>query len=506
MTARLPATSVSRSAVVKSRLDFPVIDTDVHTNDYTPALEDYVAHYGGTELVDEFRRANSERSRSESNGQDWYTQTPEQRHFHRTRRNPWWARVTDNTLDVATYHLPQLLYERQDEQGADYSILFPNNVLSPLAARSAEARQVLQRAINHYHADLYRKYSDRLTPVAGIPLHTPEEGIAELEFAVKELGLKVINIAGGVRRPIKAIQQQFSPEEFRKIEKYASWVDFYGIDSEYDYDPFWAKAVELGVPITTHYGSQGWVGRNSTSNYMFNHIGHFADASEAFAKALFFGGVTHRFPQLRFGLLEGGADWGARVFIHLVDRWEKRGPEGLRHYDPAALDGHGLADLFRRYGGDLVKGRSLEPQQLIADTLGKRYTREASQPAPEQQNDFALAGIESVEDIKARWVDNFYFGSEADDRTVAHAFNSRANPLGVKINAIYSSDVGHWDVPDLTEALAESRDLVDEGVISEADFKALVFENPYRLYTEANPDFFKGTAVEAKLARNANRN
>jgi len=23
-----------------------------------------------------------------------------------------------------------------------------------------------------------------------------------------------------------------------------------------------------------------------------------------------------------------------------------------------------------------------------------------------------------------------------------------------------------------------------------------VFDNPYRLYTQANPDFFKGTAVE----------
>jgi hypothetical protein len=118
-------------------------------------------------------------------------------------------------------------------------------------------------------------------------------------------------------------------------------------------------------------------------------------------------------------------------------------------------------------------------------------------------DDFAAAGIEQLEDIKTRWVDSFYFGSESDDRTVAHAFNDKANPLGVKINAIYSSDVGHWDVPDLTEVLAESRALVDEGAISDADFKAWVFENPYRLYTESNADFFKGTAVEAKLKQRA---
>ena len=69
----------------------------------------------------------------------------------------------------------------------------------------------------------------------------------------------------------------------------------------------------------------------------------------------------------------------------------------------------------------------------------------------------------------------------------------------MKINAIYSSDVGHWDVPDLTDALAEAYGLVEQDIIGEADFKAYVFENPYKLYTEANPDFFKGTAVEAKL-------
>ena len=83
---------------------------------------------------------------------------------------------------------------------------------------------------------------------------------------------------------------------------------------------------------------------------------------------------------------------------------------------------------------------------------------------------------------------------------MAAAFNDKVNPLGTKINAIWSSDIGHWDVPDLTEPLAESWDLVEQGVISAQDFKALVFGNPYRFYTQANPDFFRGTAIERKLA------
>lgn len=56
-------------------------------------------------------------------------------------------------------------------------------------------------------------------------------------------------------------------------------------------------------------------------------------------------------------------------------------------------------------------------------------------------------------------------------------------------------------MPDLTAPLAESWDLVKEGVLTEADFKSYVFANPYKFYTEANPDFFKGTAIESKVGK-----
>lgn len=491
--------NTSRSAKIRAQLNYPVIDTDVHTNDFTPAFEDYIANYGGSHLVDELRKAENSRLNSRIEGKDWYQQTPEERQYYRTLRAPWWARVTRNTLDLATYTLPELLYERQAEQGSDYSVLFPNNALAAAGAKP-EHRQALQKAINHYHADIYRKYSDRLTPVAGITMTTPEEAIADLEFAVNTLGLKVINIPGGVRRPIKAIADKYPPDQFPEIAKYASYTDFFGLDSEYDYDPFWAKVVELGVPVTTHYGSQGWTGRSSISNYMNNHIGHFADGSQAFAKALFFGGVTRRFPKLRIAMLEGGADWGAHVYIHLVDRYSKRNIKALQNYNPALTNSNELYQLFERFGGEITKGYNLSPEELTHTVLGASFNRYSRDPVGSELEDFAAAGIESIEDIRDLWVNPFFFGSESDDRTIAAAFNDKANPLGVKINAIYSSDVGHWDVPDITLPLAESWELVEEGVISEADFRAYVFENPYRLYTEANPDFFKGTAIESKLS------
>ena len=78
------------------------------------------------------------------------------------------------------------------------------------------------------------------------------------------------------------------------------FVDSLAYESAHDYDPFWARCVELKVAVTAHSGSMGWMGRESVNSFTFNHIGHFANASHAFAKALILGGVVHRFPRLRF--------------------------------------------------------------------------------------------------------------------------------------------------------------------------------------------------------------
>ena len=62
MSVSVSRAKASRSVAVKAKLDYPVIDTDLHTIEYTPLLEDYIAKYGGNKLVDDFRKAveNSE--------------------------------------------------------------------------------------------------------------------------------------------------------------------------------------------------------------------------------------------------------------------------------------------------------------------------------------------------------------------------------------------------------------------------------------------------------------
>ena len=98
--------------------------------------------------------------------------------------------------------------------------------------------------------------------------------------------------------------------------------------------------------------------------------------------------------------------------------------------------------------------------------------------------------------MKELFVEPFYFGCEADDPMNAWAFDSKVNPLGAKMKAVFSSDIGHWDVPDMREVVEEAYEMLEHQLMTEDDFRAFVFENVVNMYGQVNPDFFKGTAVE----------
>jgi len=77
------------------------------------------------------------------------------------------------------------------------------------------------------------------------------------------------------------------------------------------------------------------------------------------------------------------------------------------------------------------------------------------------------------EDIYNLFVPNFFFGCESDDPTLNYAFASKVNPFGAKLGAILSSDISHFDVPDMTEVLEEAWELVEEKGMSERRFPSL---------------------------------
>ena len=107
----------------------------------------------------------------------------------------------------------------------------------------------------------------------------------------------------------------------------------------------------------------------------------------------------------------------------------------------------------------------------------------------------ARAASRRVDDFRVRFVDRFYFGCEADDPMNASAFNARGNALGARLQAVFGSDMGHWDVRDLSGILVEAHELVDDGLITDADFRDFAFTNPARLYAQGEPRLLRRHAV-----------
>ena len=370
-------------------------------------------------------------------------------------------------------------------------MLYPSRGLTTQSIRDAEVRQIACRALNAFNAEVYFPYADRMTPVAQIPMHTPDEALRELDHAVGTLGYKAVMIAGIVHRPVGSQTDAHDPRLPNWGSGSGERLDTLGLDSAYDYDPVWRRCVELGVSPATHTPGQGWGSRRSISSYMYNHIGSFGASMEATCKSLFLGGVTRRFPTLSFGLLEGGVAWACSLFADLVSHWEKRNRDTIHHLDPARIDTELLMKLFAEYG----EGRFTADLEGLAES----FTR--LEPEPPVLDEWAACEIDRREDFLDLFVPRFYFGCEADDPMVAWAFDARTNPMGARLRAMFSSDMGHWDVPDMTEVVAEAYELVEKGLIDEESFREFTCVNPIRFYTSGNPDFFAGSRCEEAAAR-----
>ncbi len=470
---------------IRQQLSHPIIDGDGHHIEYLPYVRDLLADDFGSKLADRFSQV--------IHGAALVRQVPhDRRRAAGVTRTAWWGLPARNTLDRATAMLPALLNERLGELGIDYALLYPTYGLTVTAHPDDELRPAMARAFNRYSAEVFAPHRDRLEPVAAIPMSTPEEALAELDFAVGELGLKAVMMAGIVARPVPGV----SDEQARA----ARYIDTVGHDSLFDYDPVWQKCAQLNVAPTFHAGSQGLGMRASRSNYVYNHIGNFAAAGEAAARSLFFGGVPRRHPNLRFAFLEGGVAWGANLLADILGHYAKRNPESLKHYDPAQLDRAGLEDLLARHGSEPVRAR-LSQGELDEALL---MLSDPDEPA-EGRDEFAESGVGSADDIVDIFARQYFFGCEADDPMNAIAFARDMLPSEMlarqaRLNAVFASDIGHWDVPDMSEVLAEAYELLERGHLSEADFEQFTFANAVRLWGGTNPDFFAGTAVEREAA------
>ncbi len=457
---------------IREQLGHPVIDSDGHLVEFRPVAMEYIERAGGSDIAQRF----TDEQRATFLSRDWYGLTDDERMVRWTHRPPFWGEpLRNHGLDLATATFPDLLYRRLDQLGIDFTVLFPTIGINPQGYADEDVRRACCRGLNDYYADHWMGHPDRMTPVAVVPMATPEEAIDELEHAVRDRGFKAVMLPSYVKRPLIS----------------GAWrADTFGIDSEHDYDPVWVKCRELGVVPAFHGPGEGSTFHDSISNPVFNHVGHFATAANAVCKSLFLGGVSQRFPELRFLFLEGGVGWARSLLADLAGHWEKRSLAGLaRDSDPRLADVGLFVDLFERYGGSLWR-------ETDADDMARRW-----QVHPEDPTDsFARLQVASREELMSLFSERFYFGCEGDDPVTASAFDELRNPGGVRLRATFGSDIGHWDVPLMHEVLEEVYEPLEDGRIDTDDLRDFVFTNPVQLWTSANPAFFAGTVVEDAAA------
>lgn len=477
-------TAPTKAAEIRARLGHPIVDVDGHLAEFQPALDEFLRDELGAANFERLRRTTGKGGRGKSGADP----LPALRDKHRAI-GPWFPLAPGSqTLDLASEYLPRLLAERLDDLGFDYTILYGSFAIFYMHLADDDLRRGGCRAYNRYLAEYYGEVSDRLTAAAAIPMDTPEEAVAEIEH-VKSLGLKVLMLPTGVRRPVPAIHRKY-PELFPRVH----WWDTYGVESAHDYDPVWNACRDLGFAPTFHGAAAiaGWTTTTATvTNFTFNHIGSFAYLMHNVCKSLVLGGVTRRFPDLTFGFLECGVAWACTLLADLIEHWEKRQLSVMEKRRPQELDVATFRRLHDQWGGRLTAGRFSDA--WLEDVLFD------DSPPRDYWDDFRAMEIRDKADFYDRFVPNLYFGCEPDDRTLAFGFSEK-NAFGATLKSMISSDIGHWDVIDMEDVLPDAYGLVEKGLLTPEQFRAFTFENPAALHLRMNPEFFAGTRLAAETA------
>ena len=166
-----------------------------------------------------------------------------------------------------------------DARGIDVQALSINQYWWYAAERDLAEKIVL--AHDEGLAAWCKAHPDRFVALSSVALQFPDLAAAQLEHAVRNLGLRGASVGGHVNGEVPS-----GPK----------------------YDAFWAKAEELGVPVFMHPGGAENILRDDAlagKGDLGNVIGNPLETTN-FLSRLIFEGTLDRFPKLQIGAAHGG--------------------------------------------------------------------------------------------------------------------------------------------------------------------------------------------------------
>ncbi len=196
----------------------------------------------------------------------------------------------------------------------------------------------LAREINHGIANIVAKHPDRFVGMGSIPLQNAELAVKELEYAVKKLGLRGVEINTNVNGMNLS-------------------------DPRLGLDRFFSKANELGIVIFMH--PTGTTQADRLVNHYFNNvIGNPLDTTIAVSH-LIFDGVVARNPKIKFVTPHAGGylahywarmdhAWRARPDCHTVIKSKPSSYLKKFYFDTITFDPTMLRHLIDTFGPEHV--------------------------------------------------------------------------------------------------------------------------------------------------------
>ncbi len=191
------------------------------------------------------------------------------------------------------------------------------------------------RVINENLAAIAHQYPTRFVALANVPLQAPDAAAEELEYCVKHLGFRGVEIGTNVL----------------------------GREVSRGRDAFWSKVQELDVMVFMH--PNGFTGGDRLVDHYFNNvIGNPLDSTVAIAH-LVFDGILERFPRLKIVCAHGGGyvshypgrmdhAWSARPDTRTVLKKKPRQSLAKLYFDTIVFDREQLRHLVNLWGADHV--------------------------------------------------------------------------------------------------------------------------------------------------------
>lgn len=237
---------------------------------------------------------------------------------------------------------PSARLRTMDEEGIDVSVIFPSLFLTYPIAEDPTFRQALYRSYNEWMARCCADSGGRLRWVSILPLPDVSASVEELEHT-KKLGACGFMTLGTADDMLL---------DDRRL------------------DPLYHTAERLNMPVCVHVG---WSYPPLTA--LYDNV--FRSQSSAFVLPIFMafvsilgGGVLDRFPNLKVGFFEAGAEW-VPYWVDKLDRLHSQPPSGTlmkelpakyaheyiddgRVYFSCELDEKRISDVVRDIGDDCI--------------------------------------------------------------------------------------------------------------------------------------------------------